>query len=142
MKQQIWHGTPTVEQLNAMVEDTMDGHLGMRFTEVGPDYVRGALPHSDRTRQPFGLLHGGANAVLAETLASVGANLTVNPAEERFVGLQLTVHHLRGVTGGFVTGTSRPMHQGRSTQVWETKIRDEQGRLSAVSRLTLSRIDP
>ena len=140
MNEPIWHGRPTVDDLNALARDSMDDHLGVIFTELGPDYVRAVMPHGPRTRQPFGLMHGGANATLAESLASVGANLCVDHNEARFVGLQLTVHHLRAVTGGSVTGTSRPIHRGRSTQVWETEIHDETGRLTAVSRLTLSRV--
>ena len=114
MSEPIWHGRPTVDDLNALARDTMDDHLGVVYTEIGPDYVRAVMPHGPRTRQPFGLLHGGANATLAESLASVGANLCVNPAKARFVGLQLTVHHLRAVTDGAVTGTSRPRRESRS----------------------------
>ena len=111
--------------------------LGIRFTEIGPDYVRGSMPVDARTHQPYGLLHGGASVALAETLGSTAAGLCVEP-DQGVVGIEINANHLRGVREGLVTGTARPLHVGRSTQVWEIRIEDEAGQLVCVSRLTMA----
>jgi len=100
--------------------------------------LRGTLPVDARTKQPFGLLHGGASVLLAETLGSLAANLCLDPAESLAVGLDINANHLRAVTSGTVTGTARPLHLGRTTQVWEIRIEDERGKLVCISRLTLA----
>lgn len=110
--------------------------VGLRLTEIGEDYLRATLPVDARTRQPFGLLHGGASCVLAEELGSVGANFCLPDDGSYAVGLEINANHLRSVTDGHVTGTARPIHIGRSTQVWEIRIEDPQGRLVCISRLT------
>ena len=111
--------------------------LGIRFTEIGPDFVRGTMPVDARTHQPYGLLHGGASVALAETLGSTAAGLCVAEGEG-VVGIEINANHLRGVREGIVIGTARPLHVGRSTQVWEIRIEDEAGQLVCVSRLTLA----
>jgi uncharacterized protein (TIGR00369 family) len=111
--------------------------LGIHFTEIGPDYVRGTMPVDARTKQPYGLLHGGASVLLAETLGSTAAGLCV-PADKGVVGIEINANHLRGVRDGNVTGTARPLHVGASTQVWEIRIEDDAGRLVCISRLTLA----
>ena len=111
--------------------------LGIVFTELGPDYLRGTMPVDARTHQPFGLLHGGASVALAETLGSTAGGLCVGP-DEGVVGIEINANHLAGVREGLVTGTARPLHVGRSTQVWEIRIEDAEGRLACVSRLTLA----
>mgnify|MGYP003603279373 CR=1 FL=1 len=129
--------TTTLEALNALSRDTAMEPLGIVFTELGPDYLRGTMPVDARTRQPYGLLHGGASALLAETLGSSAGGLCVDEGQG-VVGIEINANHLAGVRSGLVTGTARPLHVGRSTQVWEIRIEDEGGRLACVSRLTLA----
>ena len=133
----IWKKQATVEALNASNHGTLNEALGIRFTEIGADYLRGTLPVDPRTRQPFGLLHGGASVSLAESLGSVAGWLSLPADGGRTMGLEINANHLRAVTDGVVTGTARPLHLGRSTQVWEIRIEDAQGRLTCVSRVTL-----
>src|SRR5690606_14581100 len=114
--------------------------LGIVFTEIGPDYLRATMPVDARTRQPYGLLHGGASVLLAETLGSTAGMLCVDEGKG-VVGIEINANHLRGVRQGQVTGTVRPVHVGRSTQVWDIRIEDAAGRLACVSRLTVAVID-
>jgi len=134
----IWREQPNVETLNTLSKDTMLEQLDIRFTEVGDDYVVATMPVDARTHQPFGLLHGGATVALSETLGSMAANCCLDLDTEYAVGLEINANHLRSVRHGTVTGTARPLHLGRRTQVWETKIEDDAGRLVCVSRLTLA----
>lgn len=127
----------SLDQLNAMSRNTAMEPLGIAFTEIGPDYLRATMPVDARTHQPYGLLHGGASALLAETLGSSAGGLCA-PDGHGVVGIEINANHLRGVRSGQVTGTARPLHVGRSTQVWEIRIEDEAGRLVCVSRLTLA----
>jgi uncharacterized protein (TIGR00369 family) len=130
----------TVAELNALSEGTAMRPLGIEFTEIGPDYVRATMPVDARTRQPYGLLHGGASVLLAETLGSTAGGLCTGP-DQGVVGIEINANHLAGVREGIVTGTARPLHIGRSTQVWEIRIEDGRGRLACVSRLTLAVVD-
>jgi uncharacterized protein (TIGR00369 family) len=130
----------SVADLNAMSEGTAMRPLGIEFTEIGPDYVRATMPVDARTRQPYGLLHGGASVLLAETLGSTAGGLCTGP-DQGVVGIEINANHLAGVREGIVTGTARPLHIGRSTQVWEIRIEDGRGRLACVSRLTLAVVD-
>jgi len=134
----IWKRSATPEQLNARNPGSLNEALGITFTELGEDYVRATMPVDGRTKQPFGLLHGGASVALAETLGSVGGWLVLPPGGGRTVGLEINANHVRAVREGHVTGTARPLHLGRTTQVWEIKIEDGEGRLSCVSRITLA----
>ena len=127
----------TLEALNALSRGTAMEPLGIVFTELGPDYLRGTMPVDARTRQPYGLLHGGASVLLAETLGSSAGGLCVED-DEGVVGIEINANHLAGVREGLVTGTARPLHVGRSTQVWEIRIEDAFGRLACISRLTLA----
>ena len=127
----------SVADLNALSEGTAMRPLGIEFTEVGPDYVRATMPVDARTHQPYGLLHGGASVLLAETLGSTAGGLCVEPGQG-VVGIEINANHLAGVREGKVTGTARPLHVGRSTQVWEIRIEDDHGRLACISRLTLA----
>ena len=128
---------PSLADLNAMSEGTAMRPLGIEFTEIGPDYLRATMPVDERTRQPYGLLHGGASVLLAETLGSTAGGMCVDDGEG-VVGIEINANHLRGVREGEVTGTARPLHLGRSTQVWEIRIEDPRGRLACISRLTLA----
>lgn len=136
----IWFQPTTIEQVNALFAGLHDinRHLDLRLTEIGDDYLRGTLPVDERTRQPFGLLHGGANVVLAETLGSVASNLALDTGKFHAVGQQVSANHLRSVRSGRVTGTARPVHLGGRSQVWDIEIQDEAGNLTCVSRLTMA----
>lgn len=137
----IFRRPRTAEELNAHGQNTAVSHLGIDIIEVGEDFLRGTMPVDQRSKQPYGLLHGGSSAMLAETLASVGANMCVEKEGQQAVGLELNCNHVRGVTQGIVTGTARPVHVGRKTQVWDIRIEDERGKLCCVSRLTLAVIE-
>jgi 1,4-dihydroxy-2-naphthoyl-CoA hydrolase len=132
----IWKTTPSLDQVNAMRNNTMIGTLDIMVTEIGDDFVRGTMPVDARTHQPYGLLHGGASVALAETLGSLASMMCSDPRTERAVGLDINANHVRAVTSGRVTGTARPLHLGRTTQVWEIRIEDEGGKLVCISRLT------
>lgn len=125
-------------QIKELARDTADDHLGIQVTEVGPDFLRGTVAVDRRTRQPFGLLHGGVSVVLAESLGSIAANLCVNPATSICVGLDINANHLRAVRAGTVTGTARPFRIGRSTQVWGIELANEKQELTCVARLTVA----
>ncbi len=127
----------SVGQLNALSRNTAMEPLGIVFTEIGPDFLRATMPVDARTHQPYGLLHGGASVLLAETLGSSAGGLCA-PEGHGVVGIEINANHLRGVRSGTVTGTARPLHVGRSTQVWEIRIEDAAGRLVCISRLTLA----
>lgn len=129
--------TASLEELNAMSRNTAMEPLGIVFTELGPDYLRATMPVDARTHQPYGLLHGGASVLLAETVGSTAGMLCLEEGKG-CVGLEINANHLRGVRSGTVTGTARPLHVGRNTQVWEIRIEDDAGRLACVSRLTLA----
>jgi 1,4-dihydroxy-2-naphthoyl-CoA hydrolase len=129
--------TASVAELNALSQGTAMRPLGIEFTEVGADFVRATMPVDARTRQPYGLLHGGASVLLAETLGSTAGGMCVEEGQG-VVGIEINANHLAGVREGTVTGTARPLHVGRSTQVWEIRIEDDHGRLACISRLTLA----
>ncbi|MFN4290991.1 MAG: hotdog fold thioesterase [Permianibacter sp.] len=133
----IWFGQPTLASIMARNANSMVEHLGIEFVAMTDNSLSARMPVDHRTRQPFGLLHGGANVVLAETLGSVAGNLVV-PDDKMVVGVEINANHLRAVRDGYVTGTTMPIHLGRSTQVWDIKIEDAGGKLSCVSRLTLA----
>lgn len=135
----IWKRTPSLAELNAFSRRCLVGHLGIELTELGDDVLRGTLPVDARTHQPFGLLHGGASVALAETLGSLAAWLCLDdPDKQAAVGLEINANHVRGVRSGVVTGSARPDHLGRSTQVWSIRIEDEQTRLVCIARLTMA----
>ncbi|NNE69928.1 MAG: hotdog fold thioesterase [Rhodothermales bacterium] len=134
----IWFSRPTVEEANRRGEQTMVDHLGIVITEIGPDFLRATMPVDDRTRQPHGILHGGASVALAETVGSMAAAYCVDLSTQYCVGLDINANHIRPVRDGVVTATARPLHLGRTTQVWETIIRDERDRLVSIGRLTMA----
>ena len=127
-----------INAVNALRDGCMVGHLGITITEAGDDWLRGTMPVDARTRQPYGILHGGASVALAETLGSVAGNLCVDTSKEMVVGLEINANHVRAMRGGRVTGTARALHVGRSTQLWEIRIENDEGKLVCVSRLTLA----
>lgn len=133
----IWKQAATAAQMNALSRNTIGEHIGIEITEIGDDYVRGRMPVDRRTLQPYGLLHGGASVVLAETLGSIGAGLAAGN-EVAVVGIEINANHLRAKRDGVVTATATPLHVGRRTQVWDVRIADEEGRLVCASRCTLA----
>ena len=137
----IWQQPLSVDILNAINEDTVVRRLGIEFLEVGDDFLRARVPVNAHTRQPYGLLHGGVSVVLAETLGSCGA-VYACPEGWRAVGLDIKANPLRGATSGWVTGTARPVHIGRSTQVWQIDMHNDAGELTCVSRLTMAVLGP
>ena len=137
----FWKQAVSVEVLTAIHRDTAVAHLGIEFLEVGDNWIRGRVPVDTRTRQPYGILHGGVSVVLAETLGSCGAAFAC-PQSHRAVGLDINANHLRSTTSGWVTGTARPLHVGRSTHVWQIELTNDQGQLTCVSRLTMSILAP
>jgi 1,4-dihydroxy-2-naphthoyl-CoA hydrolase len=116
----------------------MTDFLDIQFTDIGPDYLEATMPVTNRTKQPLGLLHGGANVVLAETLGSVAATLTVNPQTHFCVGLEINANHIKSVRDGSVRGITKPVHLGKKTQIWEIKIYTASGELSCISRITMA----
>ena|ERR1044071_1205228 len=136
----IWFEPCTVEQAR-FGQRCLQDHLGIEMLELGPDYLRGRMPVDDRTRQPHGILHGGASVALAETLGSVAANLVVDRSRLRCVGQEINANHVRSIAAGWVIGTARPLHLGRRSQVWEIRIVDERDRLVCISRLTMAVVE-
>ena len=135
----IWKQTPNLAQLNALASNTLVEHIGIRWIEIGDNYLKATMPVDHRTHQPYGMLHGGASVVLAETMGSVAGWLCIEDIEQYgVVGVEINANHLKTVRSGLVTGTVRPIRAGRSIQVWAIDIHDEQNNLICVSRLTLA----
>jgi 1,4-dihydroxy-2-naphthoyl-CoA hydrolase len=129
---------PTLIELQTLAPGTMADHLGMQWVEIGPDYLKMKMPVDERTKQPYGLLHGGASCALAETIGSIGSHLIIDPEKYLCVGLEINANHLRSARSGFVTATATPLHTGNSTHVWDIKIHDEENKLICVCRLTVA----
>ncbi len=138
MSTPIWFGAVDLQYLNERYASDINGRLGIELTGHGLDWLEGRMPVDARTHQLMGILHGGASVVLAETLASAAANLCVDPAGFFCVGQEVNANHLRSVTEGHVSGVARPIHLGRTSQVWGIEIKDDRGRLTCVSRLTIA----
>ena len=134
----IWFQTMAVEDLNKRGQNSMSDFLGIQFTEIGKDFMRATMPVNQKTKQPLGILHGGANVVLAETIASTAANAVVDLSHYYCVGLEINANHIRSVKDGVVTATTYPIHLGRSTQVWHIEIINEEGKKTCISRMTAS----
>ena len=137
----IWQKPISVDILTQGSLNTATSHLGIEFVEVGDDFIVGRVPVDARTHQPYGLLHGGVSVVLAETLGSCGAAYSC-PEGHQAVGLDINANHLRGVKSGWVIGTARPVHRGRTTQVWQIDLRNEAGEMVCTSRLTVAILPP
>lgn len=134
----VFRAPVLLDELNRLSQGTLIDHLGIVFTGVGEDWLQATMPVDERTRQPYGLLHGGASVVLAETLGSSAGNLCVDTASQVCVGLEINANHLRAARSGVVTGTARALHVGRTTQVWEIRIENEAAKPVCISRLTLA----
>lgn len=135
----IWFDpSVTPEQVRPLSHQTMVEHLGIEITDVGDDFLKARMPVDHRTRQPYGLLHGGASVTLAETLGSLASALVIDRQRFYCVGLEINANHVRAVREGFVTGIVQPLHLGKTTHVWDIRIHDERDRLVCVSRLTVA----
>ena len=137
----IWIKPISLQLLNQTNANTAATHLGIEITEVGDDFLRGRVPVDERTRQPFGILHGGVSVVLAETLGSIGAYYAC-PEGHHGVGLDINANHIRAAASGWVTATARAVHLGRTTQVWQIDMANDAGELTCVSRLTMAILAP
>ena len=133
----IWTIPVTVEEINHRCRNTLCDHLGIEFIEIGDSNMTARMPVDRRTNQPMGIVHGGATAALAETVASAAANYCVEKGKV-CVGLDLNINHIRSVSSGYVMGTARPLHLGKSTQVWEIKIENQAKQLVSAARLTIA----
>lgn len=134
----IWFQNPSLDEVNRWSKDTMLEHIGIEITCIGDKYIEGTMPADKRTFQPYRLVHGGANVVLAETLGSIGGMLTLDPEEYYCVGQEVNANHLRGVREGVIKGRAEQVYRGRKSQVWEIKLYDDRNKLSCISRLTLA----
>lgn len=134
----IWYKEYTLEQINAGNSGTMVGHCGIEMTQITENTLVGTMPVDERTKQPFGILHGGANCVLAETLGSIAGNLTCNPDEAHAVGLSITTNHIKACRNGLIKGVATAVHLGRTTQVWDIKTFDEAGKLTSTTSFTVA----
>jgi 1,4-dihydroxy-2-naphthoyl-CoA hydrolase len=134
----IWRSLRTLEELNGNRHGTLIGTLGILFTEIGADFVRGTMPVDTRTVQPYGLLHGGASVALAETLGSMGAAMCVDADEYQVVGQEINANHVRAARSGLVTGTARAVHLGGRTHVWAIEIMNDAQKLVCISRITMA----
>lgn len=130
-----------IEQINQEARNSMVGHAGIELTEIGESFICGKMPVDHRTKQPYGLLHGGASVVLAETLGSYGSGFVLDLSKEYPVGLEINANHIRSVKEGYVFGKAFLLHKGKRTHVWEIKITDEKNNLVCVSRLTVAIVE-
>jgi len=134
----LWFGEPTVDVINSRPKNHIGALLGIEFTEIGEDYIKATMPVDERTHQPFGILHGGASVVLAESLGSIASWLAIDPDKYMAVGLDVNANHLRAVKSGQVTGVCTPINIGGKIHVWDIKIYDDRGKMSCISRLTVA----
>ncbi len=134
----IWFSNITPDDLNRRGKNTLADFLSINFIEVGEDTLTATMPATDRTKQPIGIVHGGANVVLAETLASTAANAAVDFDKFYCVGLEINANHIRSVREGLITGITRPIHIGRTTHVWSVELYNEAGKITCISRMTAS----
>lgn len=140
-KERIFPENLNLDALNSMGDGCMVEHLGIRFTEIGDDYLLATMPVDHRTKQPLGLLHGGASVALAETMGSLGATLCLDLTKQYPVGLEINTNHIKSAKDGVVTGKAQPIHIGKGTQVWSIEIKNNQDQLVAISRITVAILD-
>jgi 1,4-dihydroxy-2-naphthoyl-CoA hydrolase len=140
-KERIFPEHVQLDVLNEMSKGCMVEHVGIEFTQIGADFIEATMPVDERTKQPLGLLHGGASVVLAETLGSIGASLVIDMNKQYVVGLEINTNHIKSAKEGKVTGKASPIHLGKSTQVWSIEIKNDQDQLVAISRITMAVLD-
>ena len=142
MENTIWKQPVDLKFIEKIGQNTLQEHLGIEFTTFGPDWLEARMPVDQRTKQPAGLLHGGASVALAETLGSIAGTLCLDDLKQKMiVGIEINANHLRPATSGYVTGRVSPIRVGRTVQVWQIDIRNEKGDLTCVSRLTVGVVD-
>jgi 1,4-dihydroxy-2-naphthoyl-CoA hydrolase len=134
----IWYGTIDHKSIKRMGENNLSAHLGIEFTEIGDNYIKATMPVDHRTKQPYGLLHGGASVALAETVGSYASHLVVDASKFQTVGIEINANHIRKVSSGIVTACAKPIHLGKTTHVWSIEITDESSNLVCISRLTVA----
>lgn len=134
----LWFGEADIDAINNRPKNHIGALIGIEFTEIGPDYIKAKMPVDARTHQPYGILHGGASVVLAETIGSIASALVIDPDKYMAVGQEVNANHLRPVKSGFVTGICTAIHIGGKTHVWDIKIYDDRGKMSCISRLTVA----
>ncbi len=134
----IWKQKVDLAAVNQLNQGTLTSLLGIVFIEIGPDFLTAIMPIKDTHKQPMGIMHGGSSCVLAETVGSIAANLCVDPEKAACVGLDLNINHIRPVRSGVLTGKAKPFHLGKTTQVWEIQIENEEKKIVAISRLTIA----
>jgi len=134
----IWSRVYTVEELNGRPKGHIGDLIGIEFTEITNDSISARMPVNEKTHQPYGILHGGASVVLAESLGSVASNMIIDSNKYISVGLEVNANHLRPVKSGFVTGICKPIHIGGKTHVWDIRLYDDRGKMNCVSRLTVA----
>lgn len=139
MEESIWFlKDVTVDKIFVIGANTMSHFLEIEFVELGPDFLKARMPVADKTRQPYGLLHGGASAALAETVGSIASALVIDTTRQKCVGLEINANHLKGVREGYVYATASPLHLGKATHVWDIRITNESNQLVCISRLTVA----
>lgn len=134
----IWLREYTLEELNGRPKGHIGDLLGIEFTGIGPDFLSARMPVNEKTRQPYGILHGGASVVLAESLGSMASNMIIDSEKYIGVGLEVNANHLRPVKSGFVSGICKPVHIGGKTHVWDIRLYDDRGKMNCISRLTVA----
>ncbi|TAL34477.1 MAG: hotdog fold thioesterase [Spirochaetes bacterium] len=137
----IWKSRDSIDDLTDKSKNTLVENIGIEYIEIGEDFIKAKMPVDNRTRQPYGILHGGASLAFAETLGSVAARLSIDNSKKRCVGLEINANHVRSVSEGFVYGIAKPLNLGNSIHVWEITITNDEGKLVCVSRMTLSILD-
>jgi 1,4-dihydroxy-2-naphthoyl-CoA hydrolase len=138
MNNMIWFKEVALDAMNDIGNNTMSKHLGIEVIEIGKDFIKARMPVDERTKQPYGILHGGASVALAETIGSYGSHLIIDSSKYLSVGLDINANHIRKATQGFVTGIAKPVHIGKTTHVWGIEIIDEKGLLICICRLTVA----
>ena len=134
----IWFQKVDISDIRNIVKNTLSDHLGIEILEIGKDFIKAKMPVDNRTKQPYGILHGGASVALAETIGSYGSHLIVDSSKYLSVGLEINANHIRKATNGFVTGVAKPIHIGKSTHIWGVEIHDDNGLLICICRLTVA----
>ncbi len=134
----IWFKEVHLADMNNVGNNTMSKHLGIEVIEIGSDFINAKMPVDERTKQPYGILHGGASVALAETIGSYGSHLIIDNSKFLSVGLEINANHIRKARQGHVTGIAKPIHIGKSTHVWGIEIGDDKGQLICISRLTVA----
>ncbi|MBK9734431.1 MAG: hotdog fold thioesterase [Saprospiraceae bacterium] len=137
----IWKTKPSMTYINTLNKDSMAGFLGIEITEFGDDYVKAKMPVNERTKQPMGLLHGGASVVLSETIGSIASFLMIDADKQSVVGIEVNANHIRGAKSGYVYSITKPIKTGRTIHIWQTDIYDELERMICTSRLTVMVVD-